>query len=137
MHVRYTGDKHCELVHGPSGSVIETDAPKDNQGRGERFSPTDLMGAALASCILTTLAIVAERDGIVLQGAEARVTKEMHQNPRRVARLPVVVRMPGGISQPQRSKLEMIAHTCPVHRSLHPEIEAPITFIYPDEPAEL
>src|SRR5262245_26719112 len=75
MTALYTGEKHYELTHVPSGSHIETDAPKDNQGRGERFSPTDLMGAALASCILTTMAIMAERDGVDLKGSKARVVK--------------------------------------------------------------
>lgn len=132
MNVVYLGEKHCELTHGPSGSKIETDAPRDNQGRGERFSPTDLMGASLASCILTTMAIVAERDGIDLRGAKARVTKEMHANPRRVARLPVEVTMPKGLSEQDRKRLEAVAESCPVKLSLHPDIEAPIRFIYED-----
>ena len=132
MFALYTGDKHCEITHGPSRSSIETDAPRDNQGKGERFSPTDLMGASLASCILTTMAIMAERDGLDIRGAKARVTKEMHANPRRIARLPVDVEMPKGISAKDRVRLEAAAHSCPVHRSLHPEIDAPIRFTYPD-----
>lgn len=132
MTVIYTGEKHCELKHGPSGSVIETDAPRDNQGRGERFSPTDLVGAALASCVLTTMAIMADRDGIELKGASAKVTKEMNPQPRRIARLPVHVRMPRGLPTDQRKRLEAAARACPVHRSLASEIDAPITFEYPD-----
>lgn len=132
MAVVYQGDKHCELKHGPSGCTIETDAPRDNHGRGERFSPTDLMGASLASCVLTTMAIHAERDGIILVGASAKVEKEMHASPRRVARLPVVVTMPRGLNPDVRQRLEDIAQNCPVKKSLHPEIEAPIRFVYPD-----
>jgi uncharacterized OsmC-like protein len=132
MTALYTGEKHCELTHGPSSSVIETDAPKDNQGKGERFSPTDLMGASLASCILTTMAIMAERDGLDIRGAKARVTKEMNPQPRRVARLPVEIEMPKGISARDRERLEAAANSCPVKRSLHPDVEAPIRFSYPD-----
>lgn len=130
MTAVYTGGLHCELTHGPSQSSIETDAPKDNMGKGERFSPTDLVGAALASCILTTIGIVAERDGYSINGAKARVVKEMTTNPRRIASLSVDIEFPPGIPVEARSKLEHIAHTCPVHRSLHPDVQAPIRFTY-------
>jgi len=130
MTAIYQGEKHCELTHEPSGSKIETDAPRDNQGKGERFSPTDLMGAALAGCILTTMAIVAERDGISLEGAKAEVDKEMIIQPRRVGALPTRVTLPKSLSPEHRKKLENAAHHCPVHKSLHPEISAPITFTY-------
>lgn len=126
----YTGGLHCELKHGPSGSKIETDAPKDNQGRGERFSPTDLLGAALSSCILTTMAIVAERDGVKLDGAHAETEKEMIQDPRRVGSLRTRIILPVSIPVEYRAKLEHAAHHCPVHKSLHPEITADITFAY-------
>lgn len=132
MSVVYMGEKHCELTHGPSQSNIQTDAPKDNAGRGEKFSPTDLVGAALASCVLTTMAIMAEKDGLVIKGARATVTKSMNPNPRKIASLPVEVFMPPGISAVDRKRLEAAAHTCPVHRSLHPDVDAPITFHYPD-----
>src|SRR4051812_19221357 len=87
MSALYQGEKHCELTHEPSHTHIETDAPRDNQGKGERFSPTDLMGAAYMSCILTTMAIVAERDGVSIVGARAELGKEMVPEPRRVASL--------------------------------------------------
>lgn len=132
MSVIYTGEKHCELTHVPSGSKIETDAPRDNQGRGERFSPTDLVGAALASCTLTTMAIMAERDGIDIRGASARVIKEMNPNPRRIARLPVEITMPKGLKPEDRRRLEAGARSCPVHRSLATDVDAPIRFIYND-----
>jgi uncharacterized OsmC-like protein len=130
MSVIYQGQKHCELTHEPSGAKIETDAPRDNQGKGERFSPTDLMGAALASCVLTTMAIVGERDGIRLDEMQAEVIKEMNSDPRRIKSLPVHVRMPARLTPDQRAKLERAARHCPVHKSLNPEIHAPITFEY-------
>ena len=128
MNGIYVGEKHCDLTHGPSGSKISTDAPKDNAGRGEAFSPTDLMGAALGSCILTTIAIVAERDGLSVQGSSFRVTKEMNPNPRKIAKLTVELKLPANIPADKRNKLEHIAMTCPVHRSIHPDVLMPITF---------
>ncbi len=131
MKTIYTGGLHCELTHEPSNSQIETDAPKDNAGKGERFSPTDLVGAALASCILTTMAIVAERDGLRFAGARAEVVKEMVTQPtRRIGSLAVNVTLPESIPAQFRAKLERSAHSCPVHKSLHPDVQAPITFIY-------
>jgi putative redox protein len=128
----YKGELHCELTHGPSQSTIETDAPVDNNGRGAKFSPTDLIGAALSSCVVTTMAIVAERDGVNMVGATAYVEKHMNPNPRRIARLPLVVKMPAGVPVEYRQKLKNAAETCPVHKSLHPDIDSPIEIIYPD-----
>ncbi len=108
---------------------MTTDAPADNMGRGESFSPTDLMATALGTCILTTMGIVAQRHGIDMTGARATVEKHMSaEPPRRIARLPVTISMPAGIPPEHRSRLENAAHACPVHRSLHPDIEAPIVF---------
>lgn len=134
MKAAYQGEKHCELGHGPSGAKIETDAPKDNLGRGEAFSPTDLVGAALASCALTTMAIFAEKNGIPveLKGAKARVVKGMVSDPRRIGSLPVEISMPKGIPTQFREQLENAAHGCPVARSLHADVQAPISFIYED-----
>ncbi|MHA0110687.1 OsmC family protein, partial [Klebsiella pneumoniae] len=108
----------------------ETDAPKDNQGLGERFSPTDLVGAALVSCILTTMALVAERDGLSLVDAHGIATKEMNPSPRRIKSLLVTITLPASLTPAQRQKLETAARRCPVHASLHPDIAAPITFMY-------
>jgi putative redox protein len=130
MSIVYQGQKHCLLTHEPSGSNIETDAPKDNQGRGERFSPTDLVGAALGSCVLTTMALVAERDGISIDGATAEVEKEMIVKPRRIGALKVKIKLPSDLTSDQRRKLEESARHCPVHKSLHPDIDAPILFSY-------
>lgn len=126
----YQGQKHCELTHQPSGSKIETDAPKDNNGKGERFSPTDLVGAALTSCILTTMAIVAERDGVQFENAKAEVEKEMLDKPRRIGALRVKITLPASLTANQRRKLEETAKHCPVHRSLSENIQIPMTFEY-------
>ena len=131
MHAVYGGGLHCELTHEPSGSQIETDAPKDNMGKGERFSPTDLVGAALASCILTTMAIVAEREQISLVGAKATVGKEMVVTPtRRIGSLAVQITLPKSVPVESREKLERAAYQCPVHKSLHPDVKAPLVFSY-------
>ncbi len=127
---KYEGDKHCEIEHGPSQSTISTDAPKDNNGRGELFSPTDLVAAATASCILTVMAIVAEKDGVSLRGSYASVEKEMVLNPRRIGKLTINVFMPKNIESPYRKKLENTAATCPVKKSLHPDMELPMQFHY-------
>ena len=124
----YEGDLCCTSVHGPSSHSIQTDAPKDNEGLGRYFSPTDLVATALATCILTTLGIVARRRGIDLKGARATVEKHMNAEPRRIGRLPVAVTIECDYSDEERLVLERAANTCPVHKSLHPDIDAPITF---------
>lgn len=129
---RYVRPLRTELVHGPSGTTLRTAAPADNQGDGSSFSPTDLFAASLAACMVTTMAIVAERDGIDLSGLTFRVVKHMKADPRRLGALPVEIRMPAGIAAQDRTKLEHAAHTCPVHRSLGPDVEPSIEFIYPD-----
>ncbi len=127
--VAYEGALRCRLTHGPSGSEISTDAPVDNQGRGEAFSPTDLVGAALGSCILTTMGIVAQRRSIRLEGATAKVVKEMTaQLPRRIDRLAVVVTLPAALSAADRETLRRAGEACPVHRSLHPDVKIDVTF---------
>jgi uncharacterized OsmC-like protein len=131
MSVDYTGGLHCDLVHGPSSTRIETDAPKDNMGKGERFSPTDLVGAALGSCMLTTMAIFAKRDGLELDGAKAVLTKEMVATPsRRIGALTVEITMPASLPQAARAKLEEAGINCPVQKSLHPDVKIPVKFVY-------
>lgn len=129
ISLTYEGDLHCEAVHDPSGAVLTTDAPKDNQGRGESFSPTDLVATALGGCILTVMGILARRLEVDISGATAHVEKIMATTPpRRIGDLRVKVQMPAGISEETRKKLERAAHTCPVHKSLHTDINAPIEF---------
>jgi uncharacterized OsmC-like protein len=91
-----------------------------------------MVASSLGSCILLTMAMVAERDGVSIDGAEASVGKEMNSNPRRIGRIPVHIKMPNGIPHEYRKKLEVVALGCPVHKSLHPDIERPISFNYPD-----
>ena len=128
---QYEGDLRVKLTHGPSQSIIETDAPTDNQGKGARFSPTDLVVAALGSCMMTIMGIVAKRDGIKLEGTHFRSEKHMSENPRRIGKIILEIYMPAGLTDKQKEKLEKFAHTCPVHQSLHPDIEQDIKFIYP------
>src|SRR5512140_2081114 len=125
-----------ELRHGPSGTRIATEAPRDNGGTGASFSPTDLVGAALASCALTTMALVASREGIPFGEAKATVEKRMTPPPRRIGELVLQIQMPAGLSRAHRARLEEVAHGCPVARSLHPDLKLPVTFTYPDEPRE-
>lgn len=133
IEVEYAGGLRCTSRHGPSGTTISTDAPKDNEGRGESFSPTDLLATALATCMLTTMGIVARRKGWNFDGARARVEKHMVADPlRRIARLPVRIEMPRGLPMESRPVLEKTALTCPVHVSVNPGIERPVTFVYPD-----
>lgn len=127
---RYLGNKKVELIHEPSGATLITDAPKDNLGDGSKFSPTDLVAAALGSCIITTIAIVAERDGIDVTNSHMSVTKHMSTSPRRIGELPVTLHLPKSLTVEQRAKLERTARTCPVHHSLHGDIKADITFTY-------
>lgn len=131
IEVSYAGQKKCDLVH-PEGAKLRTDAPRDIGGDASGFSPTDLVAAGLASCILTTCAMFAERHGVSLAGARATVEKHMSTPPatRRIAMLPVVVTLPGTVPTEFRERLERVGHTCPVHASLHPEVQAPITYRY-------
>ena len=128
---RYVGQLGCEATHGPSGALLRTDAPKDNMGRGEAFSPTDLVATALGTCVVTTIAIVAARRGFDVASARFHVEKHMATDPvRRIGRLPLTVVLPVALSAEERQICERAAHACPVHKSLHPDIEAPITFVY-------
>jgi putative redox protein len=129
IRMRYEGDLRCVAVHGPSSATFSTDAPVDNQGRGESFSPTDLVATALGTCMLTTMGIVARRHDWKLDGATATVKKEMVADPvRRIGRLTVAIRVPGGLDARARETLEETAQTCPVHKSLAGSVEIPVTF---------
>ncbi|HYP04035.1 MAG TPA: OsmC family protein [Cyanobium sp.] len=116
---RYEGNLRCRAEHGPSGTELLTDAPLDNQGKGEGFSPTDLVGTPLVSCILTIMAMAAERHGIALEGSTARVEKTMTTSGvRRIAALEVWITLPAGLDEEQRRLLQRAAAGCPVKRSL-------------------
>lgn len=126
----YVGGKSFELTHEPSGTRITTDAPKDNGGEGKAFSPTDLVGAALGSCVVTTMVLFAERHGISLRGASFQVEKIMGTEPRRIAELVLKVHLPAELDPTSRLKLERAGMTCPVHKSLHPDTVVRAEFVY-------
>ncbi len=128
----YEGNLKVRLTHAPSGAQIVTAAPVDNQGDGSSFSPTDLCATALGTCMVTVMGIFAREVGIPYEGITFSLEKHMAAGPRRIARIPVTVNMPAGLTPEQRKKLERVALTCPVYLSLHPEVEKPITFVYPD-----
>lgn len=128
--ITYVGGLRCESTHGPSGAVIATDAPTDNLGRGEAFSPTDLCANSLGTCMVTTMAIYAERKGFEFPaGAKLAVRKIMTSTPpRKIARIEVDVQVPMPAAHPEREELERVAENCPVALSLHPDVEKALTF---------
>ncbi len=129
--VAYEGQLRCRAVHGPSGAVLLTDAPTDNHGKGEAFSPTDLVAAALPACMLTIMGIVAERAGIDVRGMAACTQKVMTTGGvRRIASLHTRISLPLSASNPHRAALEQAAYTCPVHKSLREDIDASVEFTY-------
>lgn len=132
IDVAYQGGLRCDAAHGPSGQTLITDAPVDNHGKGESFSPTDLVATALGTCIGTIMGIVAEREKIDLTALRITVQKEMStEPPRRIARLITRIEMPKGLTEQQRVKLEKTAHTCPVHQTLQGKVDMPVEFVYP------
>jgi len=131
ISIHYEGDLHCRAVHGPSGATLETDAPADNQGKGEAFSPTDLLATSLGACMATIMGIAARRHEIDLVGVRVTVRKGMSADaPRRVARLEVDYHVPLPADHPKRALLEAAAMSCPVHHSLHPDIEKVVAFYW-------
>jgi putative redox protein len=127
IQLEYQGDLHCKAVHGPSGTELFTDAPKDNQGRGESFSPTDTVATALGTCMLTTMGILARTLNLDIAGTTATVEKEMTSSgPRKIQRLRVRMRVPREFGEEDMLKLRRAAETCPVMRSLHPDVEVPL-----------
>jgi putative redox protein len=135
IDIEYQGDLHCKAIHGPSGDAFITDAPVDNGGKGEAFSPTDLMAAAFGTCIVTIMGIMANRNNIDIRGAKVHVEKEMAASPaRRIASLKAKVTFPAGLalSASDRVKLEQSAKSCPVKQSLHPDVITEVDFIYGD-----
>ncbi|MEB3200053.1 MAG: OsmC family protein [Synechococcaceae cyanobacterium] len=132
---RYLGQLRCSSVHGPSGSELLTDAPADNQGRGEAFSPTDLLATALGTCVLTILGIVAERHGLTLEDSEVRVEKTMTTTaPRRVALLEAWITLPAGLRADEFELLRRAGEACPVKVSL--EGSVPMQLHWLQRPAE-
>jgi uncharacterized OsmC-like protein len=126
---RYDGGLRCTSTHGPSQVTLITDAPVDNHGKGESFSPTDLVATAVANCMMTVMAIAAERHGVDVKGATVTIGKEMSSDsPRRIVGLKSVMSIPLPADHPQRSLLEAAALACPVKKSISPEIDASVEF---------
>ena len=129
----YQGDLRTEAIHIMSGNSIITDAPIDNEGKGETFSPTDLVATAHASCMLTIMGIAAQKRSIEIEGTKVEMTKIMASNPRRIAEIQIQIIFPNDqYSDQQRKILENAAITCPVSKSLHPDLLQNINFIYPN-----
>jgi putative redox protein len=128
ISIEYLGNLRCKATHGPSKSTLLTDAPTDNHGKGEMFSPTDLVATALGTCMLTVMGIAAQNFGIDLGRTTVHVTKEMTPPPRRIGKLTVKFKVPSKLTQDQRDKLQRAAMTCPVHKSMHPDVQMPIEF---------
>lgn len=123
VEVEYEGELRTRCLHVESGQLFLTDAPKDNQGKGEYFSPTDLMGAALGSCILTIMGIYAAKRGLELKGTKVVVVKEMQNLPfRRISKLTLHFTSPHSFGEEIEKRLERIANECPIHKSLHPDL---------------
>jgi len=127
---QYLGELRTEATHIQSGTVIQTDAPTDNQGRGEAFSPTDLVAAALGSCMLTIMGIHAQKEGIELKGTQITIHKIMESNPRRISEIEIVFNFPKELilTAIQKEKLERVARACPVSHSVHPDLKQTLTF---------
>jgi putative redox protein len=129
ISIKYLGDLRCEARHESSGTVITTDAPVDNEGRGESFSPTDLAATSLGACMLTIMGIAARKQGVDLGDTLVKVLKEMTPKPpRRIAKLTVVFTIPLPASHEKRAMLEEAARNCPVHLSLDPGVEQEMRF---------
>lgn len=125
----YKGSLRTENTHTRSGERVTTDAPVDNKGKGEAFSPTDTVCLALSSCMLTTMAILADREGIDMTGMQTEVTKIMTANPRRIGEIQIKLSHPGLKATPEQlDKLKQAAHTCPVALSLHDSVKQTVSF---------
>lgn len=131
IHAKYLGGLRTEAKHLQSGNVIITDAPTDNNGKGEAFSPTDLVCAALANCMMTLMGIAANRENIPLEGTEYDVTKIMQAEPRKIAKIEIIFRFPPlHLTERQKSILRNTAKTCPVALTLADDVEIDIVFLF-------
>jgi putative redox protein len=132
--IHYEGNLRCTATHLQSGTSIETDAPTDNRGKGERFSPTDLVCTALATCMITTMAMKAQDMGIELEGTTLDMKKHMFSDPRRIGKIDVRLSFPKSLALSEKDKviLQRIGDTCPVIKSIHPDIELAIEYCWAD-----
>ena len=135
INIAYEGRLHCTATHGPSRNTLTTDAPVDNGGKGAAFSPTDLVATALGTCMATVMGLVAQRNKLDIDGVSIQVIKEMTADPvRRIGTLKTRLVFPPGksLSPTDRARLEAAARACPVKQSLHPDVKAPVEFVYPE-----
>ena len=133
MNITYEGGLHCKAVHGPSGAIIVTDAPVDNHGNGQNFSPTDLCAVSLGVCMITIMGIACEGRNINITGTTCRIEKHMSADtPRRIVKIIADVNFPSGIPADKRQMLKTAAENCPVSKSLHPDIDVDMRFTFPD-----
>ena len=131
ISAKYLGDLRVECVHNQSGVTIITDAPTDNQGRGEAFSPTDLCATALGACAMTIIGIYGKTHGVDVTGTTMEITKTMSADPRRIGRIEVVFTMPDrDYSAKDKAVIERCTHSCPVHLTLHPDVERVFSFVW-------
>lgn len=131
ISINYAGELRCNATHDPSGSNLSTDAPLDNNGKGETFSPTDLVATALANCMATIMGIVAQRKDISLEGLTLKVEKHMSEDtPRRIVKLPVTINMPMAADHKYKDLMINSALACPVKQSLHESIDIPIEWVW-------
>lgn len=129
IHIVYQGELRCVATHTPSGTTMTTDAPRDNHGKAESFSPTDLVATALGSCMMTVMGIAARKLNIDISGSTVVVNKTMITKPkRRIGELAVVITVPHALDDATREVLKTAALSCPVHHSMHPDIAIPLTF---------
>ena len=131
MDIEYLGDLRCKAVHGPSGCELLTDAPEDNHGKGESFSPTDLVVTALATCVVTIMGIVADKHGIDLRGLRVSAKKEMATAPvRRIAKATLELVFPNKLDEADLKRLKAAVDSCPVKKSLLPDVEVVTSFSF-------
>ncbi len=130
--ITYTGNLRTEATHTLSGKQLITDAPTDNQGKGEAFSPTDLLSTALGCCMLTIMGIAVQRHAIDIEGTQVEITKVMESNPRRVSEIVVKMIFKKSYTEKERVLIENAALTCPVAKSLHPDLKQTVSFVYPE-----
>ncbi|RJP30912.1 MAG: OsmC family peroxiredoxin [Candidatus Omnitrophota bacterium] len=133
IDIIYQGDLHCEAKHTPSGNTIITDAPVDNGGKGDAFSPTDLVATAQGTCLVTIMGLVARQNEMDIEGTTVHIVKEMAADPiRRIGKLTATITLPPGksYSADERAILESAAKVCPVKQSLHPDVDVSIEFVY-------
>jgi putative redox protein len=130
--ILYKGELRCEAVHTQSQTLIETDAPTDNRGKGEKFSPTDLLCVSLATCIITTIAIKATDLNLNLSGSALAVKKHMYTEPRRVGKIEIDIKITSDIALDEKNKtiLQRVGEGCPVKKSLHPDLEVVVNYIW-------